>query len=111
MDRTTHFPSDPRELDLDARREWSRRLQRANADWLRRLRDLAEPRVDDDFPAFLLATPPFAHLAERVGDKGQRLALPTEVADELDRFVDAYADYLRTCAGEDTFDGRTRRAG
>jgi hypothetical protein len=109
MDRSD-FPSDPRTLSLPERRQWCRRLDGAQRTWQQRLRDLAEVRPDPGFPAFLLATPPFAGLAARIGCAAARRDLPVGVADELDRFVDAFRDYLRTSAGEDVFAGPVRRA-
>jgi hypothetical protein len=110
VDHDTHFPTDPRDLSLSERHEWCRRLQPQHQLWQRRLQVLAEPRPAADFPAFLLATPPLRQLAERIGDSQRRVDLNTGVADEVDRFVDAYRDYLRTCAGEDVFGSRSRRA-
>ena len=59
--------------------------------------------AEDDFPAFLLATPPFQELANRLLKAKTRSQLPPATADELDWFVAAFRDYLRTCAGEDVF--------
>ena len=97
------FPDDPRALSLAARRAECQRRQADNQRWLDRLRALAEPQPAADFPAFLLATPPFADLARRLGGAARRRDLPTGLADELDRFVEAYRAYLRTCSGEDAF--------
>jgi hypothetical protein len=71
--------------------------------WRARLQQLAELPPADDFPFFLLATPAFAGLRAAIEAAATRADLPTRTADELDRFVDAYRDYLRTCAGEDVF--------
>ena len=105
-----NLPTDPRNLDLAARRALCQRLQAANRAWSERLAVLAEPRPDRDFPAFLLATPAFAGLAQQIGGARSRRELSTATADELDRFVDAYRYYLRTCAGEDAFAPPNRRA-
>ena len=65
------------------------------ARWLPVIQGLVEPpAIDDSFPAFLLATPPFAHLAEAIAGARQALDLNTGAADELQRFVDRYRGYL-----------------
>lgn len=102
------FPRDPRTPDLDERRQWLCRLQRAQAHWLPRLQRLCETAPAADFPAFLLATPAFAPLRARIGAAAHRADLGTATADELDHFVAAYRDYLRTSAGEDVFAVRPR---
>lgn len=111
MDHTDDFPSDPRSLPLPERLAWRDRLQHAQGHWSARLRALTDPAPGGDFPAFLLATPPLRGLVQRLGPARRRADLPTGVADELDRFVDAYRQYLRTCAGEDVFATGARRAG
>ena len=58
---------------------------------------------ESDFPAFLLATEPFADLAQRLSQATVRRDLPADVADELDWFLRAFRDYLRTQDGEDAF--------
>lgn len=101
---TYAFLADPRALPLAERRATAARLHNEQAVWLPRVRQLADgPAPDEQFPAFLLATPPFADLARRLGNTTRRCQLPTEVADELDWFVLAFTDYLRTCDGEDSF--------
>lgn len=101
---TYDFLADPRALPLDLRRTTARQMHREQLGWLERLQALAEaPKPAKDFPAFLLSTPPFAELAQRLGTATQRSQLPTAVADELDWFVQAFRDYLRTQDGEDTF--------
>jgi hypothetical protein len=98
------FPHDPRALPLAERRVFRQRLHADQQHWLERLRRLVEPPAPDrDFPAFLLALPPFAALRRAIGDATDRRQLPTAVADELDHFAGAYRDYLKTCAGEDQF--------
>jgi len=101
---TYDFLADPRTLTLAERAATMARMGREQAHWLHRVRQLAEgPAVGDHFPAFLLATPPFAGLARRIGSSRTRAQLATGVADELDWFVQAFADYLRTRDGEDSF--------
>lgn len=111
MDPTVNFPSDPRELELGARHQWCQRLLAEQRQWLTRLCALAEPKPAPDFPAFLLATPGFADLAARLLGAATRTDLKTETQDEVDRFVDAFGDYLRTKKGEEVFERNTRRAG
>lgn len=101
---TYDFLADPRTLTLAERAATAARMGREQAHWLHRVRQLTESRtVDDQFPAFLLATGPFAALARRLGNAKTRRQLATDVADELDWFVQAFAGYLRTCDGEDSF--------
>jgi hypothetical protein len=101
---TYDFLADPRAITLDERRATAARMHREQQGWLERLQALAEPpKPGKDFPAYLLATPTFADLAQRLGTATQRSQLPTDVADELDWFVQAFAGYLRTCDGEDAF--------
>lgn len=105
---TYDFLTDPRALPLAERRSALAQHTAAQSKWLERLRVLAEPPApDDEFPAFLLATPAFAELAQSIGDASQRSELTTAVADEIDWFVQSFADYLRTCDGEDSFTGST----
>lgn len=111
MDPTRDFPADPREPDLLARRQWQQRLAAQQRQWLQRLTALAEPQPAGDFPAFLLATPPFDTLRTRLASATRRTDLSTALQDELDHFVDAFRDYLRTDQGEQVFDRNTRRAG
>jgi hypothetical protein len=104
---THHFLADPRSIPLAERAAMAERLRRDQTTWLMRLNRLTElPLLEADFPAFLLATPPFSSLAVRIGEAGTRSELPPDVADELDWFVNAYRDYLRTCDGEDVFASR-----
>lgn len=106
---TYDFLADPRALSLPQRRTALRRLQREQTEWLARLQLLAEaPLPEQDFPAFLLATAPFHDLATRLGAARRRAELPPAVADELDWFVRAFRDYLRTRDGEDVFSGGHR---
>jgi len=107
------FPSDPRSIPLGERRQWASRLAGAQRTWLQRLPALLEPPSPaPDFPAFLLETPPFRGLALAVGEARTRAQLPTAVADELQRFADAFCDYLRTDSGEQVFGvERHNRAG
>jgi hypothetical protein len=103
------FPLDPRSLSLTERREFEQRLQAQQRHWLDRLRQLAELEPASDFPAFLLATSTFESLRQRIGVATSRQDLPTGTVDEIDHFVDAYRDYLRTDVDEDAF--ASRRAG
>ncbi|MEO6595675.1 MAG: hypothetical protein ABIP94_13055 [Planctomycetota bacterium] len=101
---TYDFLADPRAITLQERRATAQRLNREQAIWLERLRALAEPPLpENDFPAFLLATQPFAELANKLNGATARQQLPPELADELDWFLRAFKDYLRTCDGEDVF--------
>lgn len=98
------FPSDPRAIPLGDRRAWASRLAEAQRSWLQRLPALLEPPAPaPDFPAFLLETSPFRPLMAAIGEARTRAQLPTAVADELQRFVDAFRDYLRTDSGEEVF--------
>jgi hypothetical protein len=107
---TYDFLADPRAISLDERRTAAANMQRDQQFWLDRLQRLAETPIERDFPAFLLATPPFAPLARRLLPATRRAQLSTEDADQLDWFVAAFADYLRTCDGEDVFADTRRRA-
>lgn len=108
---TYDFLADPRVLPLSQRRDLATLHATEQAEWLERLARLAEPPVRDrEFPAFLLALPPFRELGDRVAKAQRRADLCTEAADELDWFVVAFADYLRTDQGEDAFAGDRRRA-
>mgnify|MGYP001384884649 CR=1 FL=1 len=101
---THHIVANPRALPLDERRASKEHMADDQAHWLSRLAQLVEPPVPtDDFPAFLLATPTFAELAQRIGSAKKRADLTIETADELDWFMAKFADYLRTCDGEDSF--------
>jgi hypothetical protein len=106
---TYDFLADPRAIGLAARHRVLARMRREQEWWLARLQQLAEPPAPDrDFPAFLLALPPFGDLARRLARASARHDLPVAVADELDWFVRAFRDYLRTDAGEDVFSGGHR---
>lgn len=101
---TDNFLADPRTIPLPARRAVLGTMQREQAYWLERLRLLAEPpEPERDFPAFLLATQAFGQLAAGLAAVTTRSELPLAVADELDWFVRAFRDYLRTADGEDVF--------
>lgn len=101
---TYDFLADPRALTLAERRATAAQLHRDQVRWLARLQPLIEPpALAPDFPAFLLATAPFADLARRLEPARDRAQLPAADADELDWFVNAFRDYLRTCDGEDVF--------
>lgn len=63
--------------------------------WLPRLTRLVEPPPPGaDFPAFLLAMPPFADLKDGIGKARAVTDLDTATADRLQRFVDRYRDWL-----------------
>lgn len=98
------FPFDPRTLNLDERRAMAAEMQAAQSRWHPRLQRLVEPpALEPDFPAFLMATAPFAELARRLDGAAGRAQVPPAAADELDWFVAAFRDYLRSCDGEDAF--------
>jgi hypothetical protein len=106
---TYEFLPDPRALTLPERQRALARMQREQSFWLDRLGDLTEaPKPERDFPAFLLATPAFRDLAHKLLLATARHELPTDVADELDWFVRAFAEYLRSAAGEDVFSASHR---
>jgi hypothetical protein len=108
---TYDFLADPRAIGLAERHKMLGGMHREQALWLERLQHLAEPpKPDRDFPAFLLATPPFADLARRLARAAARAQLPPATADELDWFVQAFRDYLRSDAGEDAFSGAHLRS-
>ncbi|MBL8734622.1 MAG: hypothetical protein JNN13_19760 [Planctomycetes bacterium] len=101
---TYSFLSDPRAPSLAERRQLGRRHQRDQEHWQHKLHQLCEPpQPDADFPAFLLATAPFADLAHRIAGASSRAELPPATADELDWFVRAFRDYLRHTDDEDVF--------
>lgn len=103
---TYEFLSDPRAIRLAHRNQMRSSLQRENDWWLNRLMGLCEsPKPEADFPAYLLATPPFRDLARKLAAATRRKDLELAAADELDWFVRAFRDYLRTDAGEDVFSG------
>lgn len=106
---TYSFLVDPRAPSLAERRQMQRKLHREQDHWQRRLQHLCEPPAPDaEFPAFLLATSPFADLAHRIEHAGTRSDLPAAVADELDWFVRAFRDYLRCTDDEDVFSAPRR---
>lgn len=101
---TYDFLADPRTISLAERHLVLGRMQREQAFWLERLHALTEaPKPRRDFPAFLLATPPFADLARKLAPATTRARLDPAAADELDWFVQAFCDYLVTDQGEDVF--------
>lgn len=101
---TYDFLTDPRAIGLAERQRVLARMGREQAWWLERLRSLTEaPAPERDFPAFLLATPPFRELASKLAPATSRRQLDAAAADELDWFVRAFRDYLRTSDGEDVF--------
>tara|TARA_R110002072_G_scaffold100429_2_gene221109 strand:- start:41221 stop:41631 length:411 start_codon:yes stop_codon:yes gene_type:complete len=109
---TYDFLTDPRTLTLAERREARDQYDRDQRTWLAKLRLLAEdPKPAEDFPAFLLATQTFADLARKLQKADSRKQLPTDVQDEVDWFVRAFADYLRTQDGEEVFPDTPRMTG
>lgn len=87
--------ADPWALDGATRRRLAHELAEAQAHWLARLTDLVEPPAPDaSFPAFLIEAPQFASLRQAVGDARTARELDTATADQLQRFVDLYRDYL-----------------
>jgi hypothetical protein len=109
---TYDFLADPRTLTLAERRDARHQYDREQTSWLAKMRMLAEdPLPGDDFPAFLLATQTFADLARKLKKAETRQQLPTDVQDEVDWFVRAFANYLRTQEGEDVFTENPRMTG
>jgi len=109
---TYDFLSDPRTLTLPERQQTRTRYASEQEQWLQKLRVLAEdPKPENDFPAFLLATAPFRDLAARLERAEARKDLSTASADELQWFLEVFADYLRTRAGEDVFPDTPRLTG
>ena len=109
---TYDFLTDPRTLTLAERRDARDQYDRDQTFWLAKLRTLAEgPLPADDFPAFLLATQTFTDLARKLNKAEKRQQLPTDVQDEIDWFVRAFADYLRTEDGEEVFAESPRMTG
>jgi hypothetical protein len=94
---TYDFLADPRTLTLVERQSARDHYDHDHAAWQAKLQKLTEePKPEDDFPAFLLATQPFVSLAKKLNKAESRNQLTAEAADELDWFVRAFADYLRT---------------
>lgn len=92
---TLKLIDDPWSLEHRERRDLSDAMTRCQADWLGRLEKLVEPPpIEDTFPAFLLETAPFASLKAFIGEATCLADLDTAVADELQRFVDRYRDYM-----------------
>jgi hypothetical protein len=86
---------DPWSLTHQERLDLRATFAEAQVAWLRQIADLVEPpAIDDAFPAFLLATAPFAHLAHAIGDARNPTDLDTGTADALQRFVDRYRSFL-----------------
>ena len=101
---TYDFLADPRALTLQERLAARESYAPQQERWLTKLRLLAEaPKPEHDFPAFLLATPPFEGLATKLDQAKRHKDLSTETADELDWFVRVFAHYLRTRDGEEIF--------
>ncbi len=86
---------DPWALDVEARRLLLQNSSHAQQAWLPRLRAMVEPpHPGEAFPAFLLETAALRQLRTAIGDATDRHALDTATADEVQRFVDLYFDYL-----------------
>ena len=98
---TYDFLADPRTLTLAERHAARDEYDLDQAVWMSKLHSLVDqPKPASDFPAFLLATQPFADLARKLKKAEQRKQLPTDVQDELDWFVRAFADYMRAEEGD-----------
>lgn len=101
---TYDFLADPRAITLQERRATAALRQRDQDHWHQRLQQLSDGAVlAPDFPAYLLATSAFASLANHLQSAQHRHQLPAAVRDELDWFLVAFANYLRTVDGEDAF--------
>lgn len=86
---------DPWSLTLSERNSVAVRMPEQQAQWLRLLPNLVEPPTPaPDFPAFLLETERFAALRRAIEGKLTHSELDTATADELQRFVDLYRNYL-----------------
>jgi hypothetical protein len=98
-DLVARLADDPWSLPATDRERLRRRHETAQRRWLDRLRRLVEPPAPDEgFPAFLLDLPPFARLARDIGEARGLGDLDVGTADELQRFVDRYRDYLTAAA-------------
>lgn len=104
-------PADVRTLDLQQRLALRQQMDAGQRTWLGRLGQLVEPPAPAaDFPAFLLETAPFAWLRAAIGSARKPAELSAATREDLQCFVDAFANYLRTTQGEDVFTGsRSRR--
>ena len=88
---------DPWSLTTAERAELADAFREEQRRWLPRLDALSEPpKLDRDFPAFLLALPAFDDLRSALADADVPWALSTAAADLLQHFVDRYRTYLRT---------------
>lgn len=86
---------DPWSLTHRERRDVATALGRQQAFFNARIRELTEPpAIDDEFPGFLLESPRFAELAAQIRGAARREDLDTGSADELQRFVDHYRNYM-----------------
>ena len=94
-DLITRLAHDPWSLLPAERLALRARHEGAQRRWLPRLRRLVEPPLpQDSFPAFLLELPPFARLGHEVAAAADARPLDVGTADELQRFVDRYRDWL-----------------
>jgi len=86
---------DPWSLTMPERKTLLAALSDSQSRWMKLLPDLVEPpSPGPSFPAFLLDTAPFARLRRAIGDARSWRDLDTATADELQRFVDCYRDWL-----------------
>lgn len=86
---------DPFSLDHDERNQLLEQNRGAQSAWLPVLARLVEPPAPDaTFPAFLLETEAFTKLRRAIGEAQGAGDLDTATADEVQRFVDCYRDYL-----------------
>lgn len=86
---------DPWSLNLEQRQAVAQGLADSHGEWLDRLATLVEPPAPNaSFPAFLLGTGRYASLAAAIGTATHRRELDVSTADELQRFVDLYRDYM-----------------
>ena len=87
---------DPWSLPLSERQRLAEAMQAEQSTWLPRLNALTEPpRLEADFPAFLICTPAFDELRDAIGGASEPAHLDTGTADLLQHFVDRYRPYLR----------------
>ena len=96
------FCRDPFALTSDERLTLHRELHPEQRRWLPKLRAFVEPPTPDaTFPAFLLALPTFAHLANAIGAGQSKAQVGTGILDELQRFADHYRGWLEGDARHD----------